>query len=27
LVDPKEQVTAVLMTQAAEPQRAYFRNR
>jgi CubicO group peptidase (beta-lactamase class C family) len=24
-VDPKEQVTAVLMTQAASPQRAYFR--
>jgi CubicO group peptidase (beta-lactamase class C family) len=24
-VDPKEQVTAVLMTQSASPQRAYFR--
>ena len=24
-VDPKEQLTAVLMTQAASPQRAYFR--
>ena len=24
-VDPKEQVTAVLLTQAASPQRAYFR--
>jgi CubicO group peptidase (beta-lactamase class C family) len=24
-VDPREQLTAVLMTQAASPQRAYFR--
>jgi CubicO group peptidase (beta-lactamase class C family) len=24
-VDPKEQLTAVLMTQAPSPQRAYFR--